>query len=162
MPAIIKESFAIKKPAIHDTAVIDGSQIGSSTKIWHFCHVCYGAVIGDNCTLGQNVYIGPGVTIGDGCKIQNNVSVYEGVTIEDHVFLGPSCVFTNVKRPHSVSPAKDFEQTLVQKGATIGANATIGPGITIGKYAFVGAGAVVTKDVPAGWTVVGVPARRLQ
>lgn len=147
---------------IHKTAVIDGGAfIDAGTKIWHFCHVSATAYIGKNCVLGQNVYIGENVVIGNGCKIQNNVSVYKGVTIEDDVFLGPSCVFTNVKNPRADERGK-FEDTLVCEGATVGANATIMCGIIIGVGATVGAGAVVTKNVAPGTTVVGVPAREIQ
>jgi UDP-2-acetamido-3-amino-2,3-dideoxy-glucuronate N-acetyltransferase len=144
---------------IHATAVIDeGAQIGEGTFVWHFCHVSQGAVIGKDCVLGQGVYVGPGVWIGDGCKIQNNVSVYEGVMLEDGVFVGPSAVFTNVKRPTTGARGK-FERTRVKRGAVIGANATIVCGVVIGERAMVGAGAVVTHDVPTGETVWGVPAR---
>lgn len=146
------------------TAIIDSpSHIGDDTRIWHFCHVCAWATIGKDCALGQNVYIGPGVEIGNRVRIQNNVSVYAGVTIEDDVFLGPSCVFTNVKFPRAgVSVHGAFDKTIVKKGATIGANATIVCGVTIGEFSFIGAGAVVTKDVGPGWVMVGNPARRLR
>jgi len=147
---------------IHPTAVVDsGVEVKVGTRIWHFTHVMPGARIGKNCTLGQNVFIGANVLIGDGVKIQNNVSIYEGVTLEDGVFCGPSCVFTNVKWPRAacpVSPAQ-YARTVVKRGATIGANATIVCGVTIGEEAFIGAGAVVTKDVPAGTVVYGNPAR---
>lgn len=145
---------------IHETAVIDNNvEIGENTRIWHFCHILSGTKIGKNCVLGQNVMVGPDVTIGDGCKIQNNVSIYKGVTLEDDVFCGPSCVFTNVLTPRAFVDRRDsFLPTLVKKGATIGANATILCGVTIGKYALVGAGAVVTRDVPDHALVVGVPA----
>ena len=147
---------------IHETTVVDkAARIGEGTRIWHFCHVSENAVIGANCSVGQNVFIGRGVTIGDGCKIQNNVSVYEGVTLEDDVFCGPSMVFTNVINPRSEISRKDeFRETLVRRGASIGANATIVCGVTIGLYAFVGAGAVVTKDIPDFALVVGNPARQ--
>ena len=147
----------------HATSCIeDGASIGSGTKIWHFCHVLPGAVIGKNCSLGQNVVVMPGTKIGNNVKIQNNVSVYEGVTLEDDVFLGPSCVITNVSTPRSqVSRRAEFEKTLVKRGSSIGANATIVCGVTLGEYAFVGAGAVVTSDVPAYALMVGVPARRV-
>lgn len=147
---------------IHETAVIDeGAQIGSSTKIWHFCHVMGTALIGENCVLGQNVFVGNNAKLGNNVKVQNNVSVYEGVICEDDVFLGPSMVFTNVTNPRSVVSRKnEFKTTLVKKGATIGANATILCGIEIGKYAFIGAGAVVTKDVPDYGLFIGNPARQ--
>lgn len=145
----------------HETAYIDdGVQIGEGTRIWHFSHVLKNSRLGRNCRIGQNVVIGPNVTIGDGVKIQNNVSVYEGVTLEDHVFCGPSMVFTNVFNPRSEIPRLDeLRPTLVRHGATLGANCTIVCGVTIGRYAFVGAGAVVTKDVPDFALVVGNPAR---
>jgi len=150
------------KVFIHPTAVIDDDvQIGEGTRIWHFTHVMPGARIGKNCTLGQNVFIGANVLIGDGVKIQNNVSIYEGVTLEDDVFCGPSCVFTNVRWPRASKPTPParYLKTLVRRGATIGANATIICGVTIGEEAFIGAGAVVTKDVPARALVYGNPAR---
>src|SRR5213079_2306610 len=132
------------------------------TKIWHFCHVMPGAVIGERCNLGQNVVVMPGVRIGNNAKIQNNVSIYEGVTLQDDVFCGPSCVFTNVLTPRShVSRKDEYALTLVRRGASIGANATIVCGSTIGEYAFIGAGAVVASDVPAYGLMVGVPARRV-
>ena len=137
----------------------DGCMIGRGTKIWHFCHVRSGSRIGDNCIIGQNVYIDSGAVIGNGVKIQNNVSVYNGVVIEDDVFIGPSCVYTNVINPRAFIERKDeFKRTLVKKGASIGANATVVCGNTIGQYAFVGAGAVVTKDVPDYAVVFGDPA----
>jgi len=143
----------------HPTAVIDpGVAIGAGTKIWHFSHVLGGSIVGERCVLGQNVVVGPSVRIGNGCKIQNNVSVYKGVTLEDDVFCGPSMVFTNVLNPRAFIERKDeFRPTLVRRGATIGANATIVCGNTIGEYAMVGAGAVVTKDIPAFALVVGAP-----
>ena len=146
----------------HETAVIDtGCQIGEGTKIWHFTHIMPSCSIGNNCSIGQNVVISPEVKIGNGVKIQNNVSVYTGVICEDDVFLGPSAVFTNVINPRSaIARRNEFKTTLVQKGATIGANATIVCGITIGKYAFVGAGAVVTKNIPDYALVIGNPARQ--
>ena len=146
----------------HETAVIDdGAEIGNGTKIWHFSHVMPGAVIGESCSLGQNVYIGGGVRIGRNVKIQNNVSVYDGVELEDDVFCGPSMVFTNVINPRSKIVRKnEYKQTRVKKGATIGANATIVCGVTIGTYAFIGAGAVITKDVPAHALMTGVPAKQ--
>ncbi len=145
---------------IHESAVIDDDvEIGEGTRVWHFCHLLSGARIGRNCVLGQNVMVGPGVAIGDGCKIQNNVSLYRGVTLEDDVFCGPSCVFTNVLTPRAFIERKDaFLPTLVRKGASIGANATVLCGVTIGRYALVGAGAVVSRDVPDHAVVAGVPA----
>lgn len=146
----------------HPTAVIDaGCRIGEGTKIWHFCHLVQGCVIGKNCILGQNVMVAANVRLGDNVKVQNNVSVYEGVTCEEDVFLGPSMVFTNVINPRSaISRKHEFKTTLVKKGATIGANATILCGNTIGEYAMVGAGAVVTRPVPAFALVKGNPARQ--
>jgi UDP-2-acetamido-3-amino-2,3-dideoxy-glucuronate N-acetyltransferase len=146
---------------IHETAIIDSDvTIGSDTKIWHFCHISSQAKIGNHSSLGQNVYVGEGVQIGNGVKIQNNVSVYTGVTLEDDVFCGPSAVFTNDLNPRAAFPKnKQYRHTHVGQGATIGANATILPGITIGPYAFIGAGSVVTKDVPPYGLVYGNPAR---
>jgi UDP-2-acetamido-3-amino-2,3-dideoxy-glucuronate N-acetyltransferase len=146
----------------HPTAVVDeGATIGEGSKIWHFSHVMPGAVIGRNCNLGQNVFVANGVVLGDNVKVQNNVSIYEGVVCEDDVFLGPSMVFTNVINPRSAVNRKDaYMKTVVGKGATIGANATIVCGNNIGAYAFIGAGAVVTKDVPAYALVVGNPGRQ--
>ena len=148
---------------IHEsTYVDDGVSIGEGTAIWHFCHVLSEVSIGKRCSIGQNVMIGPKVTIGDECKIQNNVSLYEGVVLEDEVFCGPSCVFTNVINPRSfISRKTEFKTTLVQRGATIGANATLICGHTIGSYAFIAAGAVVTRDVPMFALMAGVPARRI-
>ncbi len=145
----------------HETAVIDsGSVIGKGTKIWHFTHVMQGCTIGEHCNLGQNVVVSPGVKLGNNVKVQNNVSIYTGVICEDDVFLGPSMVFTNVINPRSAIARKDqYKTTLVEKGASIGANATIICGIKIGKFAFIGAGAVVTKDVASFELVVGNPAR---
>ena len=138
----------------------DGAQIGGGTKIWHFCHVMSGARIGAHCNIGQNVFIAPDVIIGNNVKIQNNVSIYTGVTLEDDVFLGPSMVFTNVTNPRSQVPRKDeYKPTLVKRGASIGANATIVCGVTLGEYVFVGAGAVVTHDLPAYALAYGNPAR---
>lgn len=150
------------EPFVHPTAVVDEHvSLGPGTKVWHFVHVCSGARIGARCVLGQNVYVGPSVRIGDGVRIQNNVSVYAGVDIEDEAFLGPSCVFTNVVRPRAFREQKDaFAPTRVGRGATIGANATIVCGHEVGAYAMVGAGAVVTRDVPAHALMVGVPAKR--
>jgi len=148
---------------IHPSAIVDdGAQIGEGTRIWHWTHVCAGARIGARCSLGQNVYVAPRVTIGNNVKIQNNVSVYDEVTLEDDVFCGPSMVFTNVINPRSeISRKSDYQKTLVQRGATLGANCTIVCGVTIGRYAFVGAGAVVTRDVPDFALVTGVPARQI-
>lgn len=145
----------------HKSAVIDeGAVVGDGTKIWHFCHVMTGSVIGEKCVLGQNVAVGPDARIGNGCKIQNNVSIYKGVTIEDDVFCGPSAVFTNVRTPRAFVERKDeFEPTLVKRGASIGANATIVCGVVIGEYAMIGAGAVVTADVPSYALMVGAPAQ---
>ena len=147
----------------HETAVIDeGCRIGAGTRIWHFSHIMPDCVIGERCNIGQNVVISPGVVLGNNVKIQNNVSVYTGVVCEDDVFLGPSCVFTNVLNPRSAIPRKDqYRKTLVRRGATIGANATIVCGHTIGEYALIGAGAVVTKDVPPYALVVGNPSRQI-
>ncbi|HYK82970.1 MAG TPA: acyltransferase [Gemmatimonadales bacterium] len=148
---------------VHASSFVDeGARIGRGTKIWHFCHVMPGAVIGERCSLGQNVVVMPGTRIGNNVKIQNNVSIYEGVTLEDDVFCGPSCVFTNVLNPRSHVPRKhEFRPTIVKRGGSIGANATIVCGVTLGEYAFIGAGAVVTSDVPAYALMVGVPARRV-
>jgi UDP-2-acetamido-3-amino-2,3-dideoxy-glucuronate N-acetyltransferase len=148
---------------IHESAYVDdGATIGAGTKVWHFCHVLGGAVIGARCSLGQNVVVMHGTRIGDNVKIQNNVSVYEGVELEDDVFCGPSMVFTNVLNPRShVSRKNEYRRTLVKRGASIGANATVVCGSTLGEYAFIGAGAVVAKDVPAYALMVGVPARRI-
>lgn len=147
----------------HATAVVDdGATIGDGTRIWHFCHVSAGAVIGAGCSFGQNVYVGDRVRIGDRVKVQNNVSIYDNVTLEDGVFCGPSMVFTNVRNPRAEISRKDeFADTVVRRGATIGANATIVCGVEIGAFAFVGAGAVVTADVAPHALVVGVPARRI-
>lgn len=150
-------------PFIHESAYVDaGASIGAGTKVWHFCHVMPGAVIGRGCSLGQNVVVMNGTRLGDNVKVQNNVSVYEGVELEDDVFCGPSMVFTNVINPRShVSRKEEYRRTLVRRGASIGANATVLCGVTLGAYAFVGAGAVVTHDVPDYALVVGVPARRV-
>jgi UDP-2-acetamido-3-amino-2,3-dideoxy-glucuronate N-acetyltransferase len=147
---------------IHPTAIVDqGAQIGGGTKIWHFSHIMSGAKIGNDCVLGQNVYIGGKAIIGNRVKIQNNVSVYDEVLLDDDVFCGPSCVFTNVINPRSfVERKQEYKRTLVKKGASIGANATIICGVTIGAYALIGAGAVVTADVPDFALMVGVPAIR--
>lgn len=148
---------------IHETAIIDeGASIGEGSRIWHWVHVCGGAVVGSFCSLGQNVFVGNNVHIGNNVKIQNNVSVYDNVTLEDDVFCGPSMVFTNVYNPRSAISRKDqYLQTLVKKGATLGANCTIICGNRVGEYAFVGAGSVVTKDVPAYALMVGVPAKQI-
>lgn len=147
----------------HDTAVIDeGCQIANGTKIWHFSHIMNNAIIGENCNIGQNVVISPGVVLGNNVKVQNNVSVYTGVTCEDDVFLGPSCVFTNVINPRSAVVRKDqYMQTVVKKGASIGANATIVCGNDIGEYSMIGAGAVVTKSIAAYALVVGNPSKQI-
>ncbi|NTY98328.1 N-acetyltransferase [Acinetobacter radioresistens] len=147
----------------HDSAIVDnGAQIGEGSRVWHFVHVCGGARIGQGVSLGQNVFVGNKVIIGDHCKVQNNVSVYDNVTLEEGVFCGPSMVFTNVYNPRSLIERKDeYRNTLVKKGATLGANCTIVCGVTIGEYSFVGAGAVVNKDVPAYALMVGVPAKQI-
>ena len=146
----------------HETAVIDnGCTIGEGTNIWHFSHIMGGSVIGQNCNIGQNVVVSPDVTLGNNVKVQNNVSIYTGVRCEDDVFLGPSCVFTNVINPRSaISRKNQYTETIIKKGASIGANATILCGNTIGEYAMIGAGAVVTKDVPPYALVVGNPSRQ--
>lgn len=147
----------------HPSAIVDdGAQIGDGSRVWHFVHVCGGARIGKGVSLGQNVFVGNKVVIGDNCKVQNNVSVYDNVTLEEGVFCGPSMVFTNVYNPRSLIERKDqYLDTLVKKGATLGANCTIVCGVTIGEYAFVGAGAVANKDIPAYALMVGVPARQI-
>ncbi|RUM98889.1 N-acetyltransferase [Pseudaminobacter arsenicus] len=152
-----KESF------VHESAYVDdGVELGAGTKIWHFSHILKGSRLGANCSVGQNVMIGPDVAVGDNCKIQNNVSLYKGVDLEDGVFCGPSCVFTNVLNPRAEVERKDeFRKTLVRRGATIGANATIVCGNQLGEYCLIAAGAVVTKDVPAFALMAGVPARRI-
>lgn len=147
---------------VHPTAVVDdGAVLGDGTKVWHFVHVSAGARVGRGCVLGQNVFVGAGVVVGDGVRVQNNVSIYAGVTVEDDAFLGPSCVFTNVNEPRAFIARKDeFRPTRVGRGATVGANATIVCGHDLGPYCLVGAGAVVTRDVPAHALMLGVPARR--
>ena len=147
----------------HESSYIDdGAVVGDGTKIWHFCHVMPGAVIGERCNLGQNVVVMGGSRLGNNVKVQNNVSLYEGVEVEDDVFCGPSCVFTNVTNPRShVSRKTEYRRTLVKRGTSIGANATIVCGVTLGEYSFIGAGAVVRSDVPAFALMVGVPARRV-
>jgi len=156
-------SSEAKKYFVHESSYIDdGCEIGDETKIWHFSHIISGTKIGERCNIGQNVVIGGNVTVGNGCKIQNNVSIYEGVELEEDVFCGPSMVFTNVFTPRShVSRKNEYLQTPVRKGATIGANATIVCGNEIGAFAFIGAGAVVTKPVPAQALVVGNPAKQI-
>ncbi|HRR96862.1 MAG TPA: DapH/DapD/GlmU-related protein [Candidatus Ratteibacteria bacterium] len=154
----------MSKVFIHPTSIIDENvEIGEGTKIWHFSHILKDTIIGENCVIGQNVMIGPDVKVGNGCKIQNNVSIYKGVVLDDYVFCGPSCVFTNVINPRAFIERKnEFMTTIVKKGATIGANATIICGITLGKYALIGAGAVVSKDVSDYALVVGVPAKQIR
>jgi len=151
------------KTFVHESSYVDdGVELGEGTKIWHFSHILAGTRIGKNCAIGQNVMIGPTVTVGDNCKIQNNVSLYKGVELEDGVFCGPSCVFTNVLNPRAEVERKDeFRKSLVRRGATIGANATIVCGNELGEYCMIGAGSVVTKPVPAHALMVGVPARRI-
>jgi UDP-2-acetamido-3-amino-2,3-dideoxy-glucuronate N-acetyltransferase len=148
---------------IHASAIVDaGAQLGEGTRVWHFAHVCAGARIGAGCSLGQGVYVGNDVTIGHNVKVQNNVSVYDAVTLEDDVFCGPSMVFTNVHNPRSaVARKNEYRPTLVKRGATLGANCTVVCGCTVGAYAFVGAGAVVSRDVPDFALMVGVPARQI-
>lgn len=148
---------------IHPSAIVDeGAQIGEGSRVWHFVHICGGAKIGKNVSMGQGVFVGNKVTIGDNCKIQNNVSVYDNVHLEEGVFCGPSMVFTNVYNPRSLIERKDeYLDTIVRKGASLGANCTLVCGVTVGRYAFVGAGAVVNKDVPDYALVVGVPAKQI-
>ena len=147
----------------HESVIIDnGATLGEGTKVWHFSHVCSGAVIGEGCSLGQNVFVGNRVVIGNRCKIQNNVSIYDNVTLEDDVFCGPSMVFTNVYNPRAAIVRKEeYRSTLIRQGATLGANCTVVCGVTIGRYAFIGAGAVINKDVPDYALMVGVPARQI-
>lgn len=148
---------------IHESSYVDeGARLGEGTRVWHFSHILPEVTVGRKCSIGQNVVIGPRVTVGDGVKIQNNVSIYEGVTLEDGVFCGPSCVFTNVNNPRSEIVRKsEYRPTIVRRGATIGANATIVCGHELGEYCFIAAGAVVTNDVPAFALMAGVPARRI-
>ncbi|MDA9430531.1 transferase [Bradyrhizobium sp. CCBAU 51627] len=148
---------------IHQSSYVDeGAIVGRGTKIWHFCHILSRTVIGENCSIGQNVMIGPNVRIGNGCKVQNNVSIYDGVELADDVFCGPSCVFTNVNNPRAdVSRKDEFRRTPIGRGASIGANATIVCGHSLGEYCFIGAGAVITKDVPKFALMAGNPARRI-
>lgn len=148
---------------VHPTAIVDdGAQLGEGTRVWHWAHICSGARIGEGVSLGQNVFVGNKVVIGDKCKIQNNVSVYDNVALEEGVFCGPSMVFTNVYNPRSLIERKgEYRNTLIKRGATLGANCTIICGVTVGEFAFVGAGAVVNKDVPAYALMVGVPARQV-
>ena len=153
----MSDSSSIK---IHPSAVVDeGAVIGDDTAIWHFSHICAGAVIGNNCSLGQNVLVADNASLGNNVKVQNNVAIYGGIIVEDDVFLGPSCVLTNVTNPRSqVSRKSLYEKTLIKRGSTIGANVTLVCGITLGRYCFVGAGAVVTKNIPDNCMVAGVPA----
>ena len=148
---------------VHESAYVDERcTIGGGTKVWHFSHLMRGCKVGENCNIGQNVFIAEGVTLGRGCKVQNNVSIYAGVTCEDEVFLGPSMVFTNVLNPRAAVSRKDeYRPTLLKRGVTVGANATIVCGHTLGEYCMIGAGAVVTKDVPAYALMAGVPARQI-
>ena len=148
---------------IHSTAIIDdGATIGKGSRVWHWTHICSGAKIGDNCSFGQNVFISNDVIIGNKCKVQNNVSIYDAITIEDDVFCGPSMVFTNVYNPRSAITRKnEYRQTIIKKGCTIGANATIICGVTLGEYSFIGAGAVINKDVQPYALMAGVPAKQI-
>ena len=153
----------MSEATVHPSAIVDpGAAIGAGTRVWHWVHICGGAVVGRNCSLGQNVFVGNRVRIGDNVKVQNNVSIYDNVTVEDDVFCGPSMVFTNVYNPRSAVSRKDeYRDTMVRRGATLGANCTIVCGVEIGQHAFVGAGAVVNRDVPAFALMVGVPARHI-
>ncbi|MCC8952067.1 N-acetyltransferase [Bradyrhizobium sp. Pear77] len=148
---------------IHQSSYVDdGAVLGRGTKVWHFCHILSRTIIGENCSIGQNVMIGPNVRIGSGCKIQNNVSIYDGVELADGVFCGPSCVFTNVNNPRAdVSRKDEFRRTPIGRGVSIGANATVVCGHSLGEYCFIGAGSVITKDVPAFALMAGNPARRI-
>ena len=160
---MINKKYNYKEVFVHDTSFIDENvTIGQGTKIWHFNHILKDCKIGKDCSFGQNVVVGPAVNIGNKVKIQNNVSVYEGVTLEDGVFCGPSCVFTNVNNPRSEILRKhEYRETLVKRGATLGANCTIVCGVSIGKFAFIGAGAVISKDVPDYALMVGVPGKQV-
>jgi len=159
----MNKKYNFKDVFVHETSYVDNNVTkGTGTKIWHFSHVLNDCKIGENCSLGQNVVVGPNVDIGNHVKIQNNVSIYEGVTLEDGVFCGPSCVFTNVHNPRSKIVRKnEYRKTLVQKGVTLGANSTIICGVTLGKFSFIGAGAVISKDVPNYAKMVGVPAKQV-
>jgi UDP-2-acetamido-3-amino-2,3-dideoxy-glucuronate N-acetyltransferase len=163
MTSQLREDTRFPGTLIHESAYVDDPvTIGAGTRVWHFVHILPHVVVGKNSVLGQNVMVGPHVRIGDGCKLQNNVALYEGVILEDDVFCGPSCVFTNVLNPRAeVGRKAEFRKTIVKRGATIGANATIVCGNTLGTYCFIAAGAVVTKDVPAFALMAGVPARRI-
>lgn len=151
------------EPYVHPSAIVEpGCELGEDTRVWHHVHLAAGALIGRRCVLGQGCFVAGSVRIGDGCRVQNHVSLYDGVILEDDVFLGPSCVFTNVRYPRAhVSRKAEYEPTLVQRGATVGANSTVVCGVTVGAYAMIGAGAVVTRSVPPHALVVGVPARRI-
>jgi UDP-2-acetamido-3-amino-2,3-dideoxy-glucuronate N-acetyltransferase len=160
---VINKKYNYKEVFVHDTSFVDENvTIGQGTKIWHFNHILKDCKIGKDCSFGQNVVVGPAVNIGNKVKIQNNVSVYEGVTLEDGVFCGPSCVFTNVNNPRSEILRKhEYRETLVKRGATLGANCTIVCGVSIGKFAFIGAGAVISKDVPDYALMIGVPGKQV-
>jgi UDP-2-acetamido-3-amino-2,3-dideoxy-glucuronate N-acetyltransferase len=159
----MNKKYKYRDVFIHSSSFIEKNvKIGNGSKIWHFCHILQDCNIGENCSFGQNVVVGPKVTIGNKVKIQNNVSVYEGVTLEDNVFCGPACVFTNVYNPRSkIIRKNEYQKTLVKQGATLGANCIIICGVTIGEFAFIGAGALISKDVPAYALMIGVPARQV-